>query len=700
MKKQQPLSLIIIILVVICLLCCAAAVGIALISWIFTANSSAALLPPPSAASITPTLVMELPTPEPTVILPSPRPEEPPESPVPVPPPLSAPLPVPNPLTETLNTFETSPVPISDPIALAERLEGKQDLPVSLQFPLRSYQTGDRESFWVNNSATNEYFQVNAALAYQTDHVYFWIEDGTDYRERDLKALVDTFENEIYPTNREFFGSEWTPGVDADPHLYILYTSNLGGAVAGYFSSIDEYLPLVREYSNTHEMFVLDAEHVDLGEEFAYSVLAHEFQHMIHWNIDRNEETWMNEGASDLAAFINGYSIGGHDRVFAQSPDTQLNVWGESAGSSTENYGASFLFMTYILDRFGRDFTKALIANPAEGLQSIDDLLEAQAIKDPLSGAQIAADDLYLDWLITNFLQDERVADGRYTYHNYPAAPEFSPTEKITDCPEQLESQTVHQYGVNYIQIRCEGSYTIHFDSSEQVPVLPIDPHSGVYAFFSNRGDESDMVLTRTFDFKDTSGPLTLAYWTWYDLETDYDYLYLSASLDGESWQILSTPSGTPDDPTGNNYGWGYNGKSGGEPEWILEKVDLSQFAGKEVQLRFEYITDAAINGEGLLLDDVAVPEINYFSDFEKDDGGWQSEGFVRIRNILPQSFRLALIQGGRNPSVEILAIGPDNRLEIPIEIGGSVPNVVLVVTGTTRFTRQEALYNLSVQPR
>ena len=35
------------------------------------------------------------------------------------------------------------------------------------------------------------------------------------------------------------------------------------------------------------------------------------------------------------------------------------------------------------------------------------------------------------------------------------------------------------------------------------------------------------------------------------------------------------------------------------------EEVDLSQFAGKKVQIRFEYITDAAINGEGFLLDDV-----------------------------------------------------------------------------------------------
>jgi immune inhibitor A len=64
--------------------------------------------------------------------------------------------------------------------------------------------------------------------------------------------------------------------------------------------------------------------------------------------------------------------------------------------------------------------------------------------------------------------------------------------------------------------------------------LLPVDPTSGDYAFWSNYGDESDMTLTRTFDFTAVSGPLTLSYNTWYDLETDYDYLYVLASEDGK----------------------------------------------------------------------------------------------------------------------------------------------------------------------
>lgn len=603
-------------------------------------------------------------------------------------------------ITETLATLENTTVSINDPISLTERLEGKENLPRNLEFPVKIYQVGDEETFWVTDSDSNKNFQIKAVLRYVTDHVYFWVDQGEPYDEKDMKALINTFENKIYPTDRDFFGSEWTPGVDADPHLFILYARGLGGSVAGYFSSSDEYLPQVRPYSNGHEMFLLSLDRVHLDDQFAYSVLAHEFQHMIHWYRDRNEETWLNEGAANLAAFLNGYDIGGHDQVFARNPDIQLTYWPTDATNRTEHYGGAFLFMTYFLDRFGETATKALIADPANGMVSIDHVLADLNIRDQLTGKLVTADDFFTDWLVTNYVQDGKIADGRYTYHNYPAAPDFPPTESISNCPVEPKPGEVYQYGVNYIQIRCQGDYTIHFTGDSQVDVLPSDPHSGSYAFYSNRGDESDMTLTRTFDFTNYSAPLTLTYWTWYDLEKDYDYLYVTASLDGKKWQILTTPSGTPDNPSGTSYGWGYNGESGGGPEWIQEKMDLSEFAGKKVQIRFEYITDAAVNGEGFLLDDVAVPETGYFSDFENDTGGWQPDGFARIRNVLPQSFHIALITKGHETTVQKFDLPANNTLDIPIQIDNGTREVDLVVTGTTRFTQQQASYTLSILPR
>jgi hypothetical protein len=650
----------------------------------------------------TPNVVRPTPSSQPTAPLPTQEPGEPPETPVEtaIASPTITPLPTDKPLAngpeENLRALENALVPVNDPLDLARRLEGKQNLPRSLEGPPVVYEIGQGRAFWVTDTDTNENFQVQATLRYITDHVYFWIDDRVSYNQRQLQTLVETFESEIYPTNREFFGSEWTPGVDADPHLHILYTRGMGSHVAGYFSTVDEYLPVVREDSNGHEMFLLSAEHLELNQEFTYGVLAHEFQHMIHWYQDRNEETWMNEGFSQLAMFLNGYTIGGADTVYARDPDMQLTDW--PSDDTTPHYGAAYLFMAYFLDRFGEKATQALVAEPANGMVSIDGVLSTLGVTDPLSGETTQADDVFADWVIASYLQDGQVADGRYTYHNIPYTPQPAESEEIRSCPQELSTREVSQYGVDYIRIRCRGEHTLQFEGSVLVDVLPADAHSGLFAYYSNRGDESDMTLTRAFDFSEHSGPLTLTYWTWYDLEEDYDYLYLLASPDGENWQILTTPSGTPDDPSGNSYGWAYNGFSGGGPTWIQERVDISQFAGKEVLLRFEYITDAAVNGEGFLLDDIAVPEIDYFSDFESDDGGWEAQGFVRIQDSLPQTFRLSLIRFGDTTSVEHIPLSADNAATIPLSIG-SGDEVVLVVSGTSRFTRQKAAYQFRIDP-
>jgi hypothetical protein len=601
---------------------------------------------------------------------------------------------------DTLKLLEDTTVPINDLYELAARLQGKQDVPASLEAPAFSFQTGDDKSFWVSNTDTNDYYQVDASLRYITDHAYFWIEDGVSYREAELADLAEAFENTIYPTNREFFGSEWTPGVDGDPHIYILYTSGVGSGIAGYFSSNDSYNPEIQEYSNGHDMFVFNADNVALDEEFTYGVLAHEFQHMIHWYRDRNEATWVNEGFSDVAMLLNDYDTGGHDYLYALDPDLQLNDWPNDSDLTSPHYGASFLYLTYFLDRFGESATQALVNHPADGLEGVDQVLDSLSVTDPLTGQPIRADDLFADWVVANYLKDGSAGDGRYTYHNYPEAPQPSETESIRNCDHEIQTRDVRQYGVDYIQIECQGNQTLNFEGSILTSLLPASAHSGEYAFWSNKGDESDMTLTQLFDFSGQSGPLTLEYWTWYDIEEDFDYAYLLASEDGERWEMLFPPSGTGEDPTGANYGWGYNGASEGGPEWVQESVDLSQYAGKQVYLRFEYITDAAVNGEGLLVDDISIPEIGYFSDFEQDDGGWQAQGFARVQNALPQHFRLSLItRRGGEVSVTPVQLSADNSASLPLLFDEGVDEAVLAVSGTTRFTRQPAAYRFFFQP-
>lgn len=593
----------------------------------------------------------------------------------------------------TLETLQSTIVPENDPRELACRLKDLCDIPEVMATSAAPRTVGETKNFWVHNLDTNTNNEVQATLRYATPHVYFWVQDGVNVNEREMRALVDEFEEKIYPTTREFFGSEWTPGIDGDEHIYILYARGLGFSIAGYFSSADSVHPLIREYSNGHEMFLFNADNTSLGDEFTYSVLAHEFQHMIHWNLDANETSWLNEGASELAAFINGYDGGGFDWLYISNPDLQLNDWPNSQGATTPHYGAAFLFMTYFLDRFGDDATKALVRHPANGLESFDAVLADIGASDPLTGDPVTTDAFFMDWTVTNLLHSSSAGDGRFVYNNYPGARRASPTETITDCQPEPLSRTVHQYGVDYIAIECAGDYTISFTGSTVTKLLPADPYSGEYAFWSNKGDESNMRLTREFDLTNVSAPIEFSFRTWYDIETDWDYLYLEVSEDGETWEIIPTPSGTGTNPSGNSYGWGYTGTTNG---WIEERIDLSQYAGRNIFIRFDYVTDAAVNGEGFLLDDVRIEAAGYSSDFEADDGGWVAEGFVRVQNVLPQTFGLALVLTG-DSSVTMVPLNEDQTAEISISLQRG-EKAYLVVAGTTRFTRELASYQFEIR--
>ncbi len=629
-------------------------------------------------------------------------------TPSPVPSVVSAPVPTPLPgSSDTLTAVENDQVPQSDLRALATRFKGIPNIPEVVSTTPANYHLGDTVQFWISNQDTNTNTKVNAKLAYETANAYFFVEDGVSARQQDIQKLMDDFQNKTYPTDHKYFGSEWTPGIDGDPHVYILYTGGLGAYVGGYFDSSSEYSHLVNPYSNEKEIFFLNADSgTPLSDPYWAGTLAHEFQHMIRWYHHPSDTVWMNEGFSMLAEDVNGYEPG-NEPAFLGNPDLQLDAWSDlsvSPQETTAHYGAAYLFLKYFLGRFGDTGILALSEDTATGLKAVDDTLTTLGAKDRATGKPLTADDVFADWTIANFLNNSSVDSGLYAYQGYSGTIR-RPTTSIDTCPQPQTAATVHQYATDYIAIQCQGQVTIAFTGSQQASLIPTTPHSGRYAFWSNRMDAGDTTLTREFDLTGVTSA-TLDYWAWWEIEKDFDYAYVEVSPDaGQTWQILHTPSGTASNPNGSNLGWAYTGCSGGgdpakscQASWVEEKVDLSAYAGKKIQVRFEYVTDQGLNYPSFEVDDISVPELNDTCNFEKDACGWTAQGFVRVDDVLPQSFVVQVIrESAGQTTVERMPLDANNQGSMTLDLNRG-DQAVLVVSGVTPFTTELASYQYEIK--
>src|SRR5205823_14039491 len=196
-------------------------------------------------------------------------------------------------------------------------------------------------------------------------------------------------------------------------------------------------------------------------------------------------------------------------------------------------------------------------------------------------------------------------------------------------CTESNTGASITLQNTARYSSRPLAAITIHFYGARQAKLLPTDPHSWNAMWWSDRADGLDSTLTRTVDLRAATSP-TLSFWTWYEIEKDYDYGYVAVSTDGGAhWTTLAAPATTRDDPNGDNLGNGFTDVSGGgrAPVWIQQQVDLSAYAGKEVQLRFEYVTDGALSLHGMALDDITISG-GVLSDDAESDNGWQASGF------------------------------------------------------------------------
>lgn len=606
-------------------------------------------------------------------------------TPTSVPPSPIAPSPVPEP---TVIQDTSTPLPRSlsrelperDLHELAERLGGvPKGSPRTLQEIRSDLKAGSQENFFVTDAVTDTTYTIDATLQVVSSNAYWYVDDELDISDEDLQQAASEYESAIRPTLLEAFGDVWNPGVDGDPRLTVLHT-DLGGGVAGYFDSRHEFPLHVQPNSNEREMLYMDGVGFRPGSPTYMSVLVHELQHAIHWAHDSSEESWVNEGLSEVATVEAGYEPTFID-AFLQSPSTQLTFW-EELGGSIPHYGAATLFMLYLLEHYGDSGSlRSLIANPADGVEGISEFLRPHST---------TFDEVYADWLAANYLDSDT---GPYGYSNRDVQ------VRRIDTIDRPGETTGHlaPYSSHYFDLsKLSGDLFVEFNGDTTTRQVPTQCHSGDRCWWGNRGDSIDTTLTREFDLTALS-TATLEFMTWFDIEEDWDYAYVEVSTDGgETWTILEGAYTTEEDPVGNSYGHGYTGSSSG---WLHERIDLTPFVGSKVLVRFEYITDAAVYENGFVIDDIAIPELEFLDDAE-NHGEWDARGFERIDNVVPVDYVVLVIERRRDGAdiVRRMEIDEDRRGGLAIGVlGQEVERLIVVVSPVARNTHQLSKFTLKV---
>ena len=193
-----------------------------------------------------------------------------------------------------------------------------------------------------------------------------------------------------------------------------------------------------------------------------------------------------------------------------------------------------------------------------------------------------------------------------------------------------------------------------------QRPGGPFDPHTGTYYAYSQIADVSYKRLTRTIDLTGQSSG-NLSFWMSRDTEPDWDFAFVEAHTVGQDdWTTLPDANGHTSQSTGPNDpdlascpgGWRalhpwldhyqtfdgegactptgttgeWNAASGRSAGWEQWSIDLSQYAGKQVEVSIAYASDWSVQGLGAFVDDTTV-STGATTSFEDGLGGWTVTG-------------------------------------------------------------------------
>lgn len=283
------------------------------------------------------------------------------------------------------------------------------------------FNIGDTHNWWAGD------YQVPSTCRGIGDDCYVFVADSLWHEggyfavvtQANVDDIVEKFSNTtanfpnegIYDVDVETFGNPYD--IDNDNRIIILILDIHTDNVGGYFAPINEYPDDPSGLrSNEAEMFYADYSGLNNSAYF-FGLLAHEFQHMIHFNYDLNEITFVNEGLSMTAEYVCGYYEDYYYNLYQQNTNLYLFRWDDPSHEYfSANYARSALWTLYLYEQYPNDFLKMLVQEPEDGGDGINQALSTY-------GATRNWQEILEDWLIANYLQDVTVNPRwGYAYQN------------------------------------------------------------------------------------------------------------------------------------------------------------------------------------------------------------------------------------------------------------------------------------------
>jgi len=330
-------------------------------------------------------------------------------------------------------------------------------------FTSNTYSLGDTRNFYCLSTGTT-YRTLSAQVVNITDHAYFFTESaiitslGLGNVVERISSDVERFDSDIYSIETTVFGSvEGSFGNIGDGKVIVLYAV-LPTGWAGYFDPYNEYPQEVLDgyFSNEWEMVYLD--YIDSFE----TTLAHEFQHLIHFNHDPHESIWFDEGCSELAGFLTHSipeeweNITSFVLQFSFSYDDSLIFWNYFSDGGRDvriDYGGAYLFLLYFYEQFNTSALSLLVQDTQTAVISLTAFLASY---------NMTFNEFFLNWQTALIVHE-------FTCKEYVLESTFLRLNSL----KTLSTEKVEQISVPYY-----GSYGITINLVEQFEITISNPYS------------------------------------------------------------------------------------------------------------------------------------------------------------------------------------------------------------------------------